>query len=220
MSVFMLINLLLAVKQGNHPEVLRILNTEGIANINDRLEEGLLANQTALEIACSGYSIAIIQTLIASGALFNAVNSQAIITNMLRSFHSPRAQIIKMKIMKIMLENGVDIEFFQQALANETIHSYQDLLLHLRTIDRFNFNPSLTDESFIAWINNYSIIEGPVAPLINPDSQITNIEYTASTVLDSQASNATTALYGSDSQASNAATVVSGAFSQASDYSA
>ena len=150
--------LMLAIKSGRYDEVLTLINSvEGedrLELINDASEStGLLPACNALEMACLGYNIRIIETLIANGAIFNGGFTSNIIHHMINDYHCVRAQVIKMKIIKIMLDNGVLIGEFQAYLGE--VHSYEDVILRLRAINQFNVNPELNDQDFINYINDY-----------------------------------------------------------------
>ncbi len=69
-------------------------------------------DKTTLEIACEYLQLETADMLLTSGVDFRPGHNQRIIQELLVSHHSPLKQIIKFKILKLMIENGVDIAEF------------------------------------------------------------------------------------------------------------
>lgn len=208
----MLTDLLLAVRRGDNQEVIRILDTESIEDINARLDEGLLANQSALELATIGTynNLELIQTLIDRGASFDNVNHENVINMITGVWYNESAQISKLKMIKIMIENGFPLNAFRQVLAEEQLNSYQDIIIYLRNNEGFNVAPELTPEEFINMVNDFTpnspIVFLPVldALAITPnttqhtDSEAASIQTTQSTLIDSQVSGASSVFTSQD----------------------
>lgn len=209
----MLTDLLLAVRRGDNQEVIRILDTESIEDINARLDEGLLANQSALELATIGTynNLELIQTLIDRGASFDNVNHENVINMITGVWYNESAQISKLKMIKIMIENGFPLDAFRQVLAEEQLNSYQDIIIYLRNNEGFNVAPELTPEEFINMVNDF-YSNPPIAflPALNlpdaitpnttqyTDSEAASIQTTQSTLIDSQVSGASSVFTSQD----------------------
>ncbi len=175
--------LMSAIKRGDAAEVQRLIPLEDITLIQDR---GLSARCSPLKMDCFGYNIAIIQTLIDNGAYFTSESIVRILINMMNDFHSMRAQIIKMKIIKIMIEQGVRAEYFEEAFEitippyhehqdmNPAEYLYHHIIMQLRNIDRFNIYPELDMQDFINHIDNYGIEENNIMMLQQVETQHNN----------------------------------------------
>ena len=105
--------LMLAIKSGRYDEVLTLINSvEGedrLELINDASEStGLLPACNALEMACLGYNIRIIETLIANGAIVDSM-SLGNTTPLMMAVQSGNEQVVK-----LLLDKGADLQLRNQ----------------------------------------------------------------------------------------------------------
>lgn len=151
-------NMFTAAKNGQAHHIQTMIN-DG-EDINSVSRSPLSKGKTPLEIACQYLQMDVIETLLENGATFRAGHNIDIITDMLMSYHTPLKQLLKMKIFKIMIENGVNIEEFMPVITRHfrvspTPTSYTELMSLLRNTEpeRFNIFPDTTNEEFVSSVD-------------------------------------------------------------------
>jgi hypothetical protein len=143
-----------AIRRGDLNGVLRLIDEMMDGEINTPQEINLLGSRTYLEFACiHGHSTPIIRALIANGAVFTAEANVRILNQIYSQYDGNNGQMTGIQIIAIMLENEVDIGFFEEAF-NISVHPYQgdfffQIINQLRVLPRFNIFPELSTRDFI-----------------------------------------------------------------------
>lgn len=81
----------------------------------------LSKGKTTLEIACEYLQLGAAEELLSLGVQFRPGYNQETIRELLTSYHSPLKQVIKFKIIKLMVKNGVNIEEFMPEIHRITL---------------------------------------------------------------------------------------------------
>ncbi len=157
-------NIFDAARQGNE-EYIKARIREA-TDINTR-EADFLGEHTVLEIACEALQLNIIRLLIENGAGFRSGYNYDVIMRLIFQLESPDEQVIKLEIIKIMIENGVSIAEFNSVFDLNTgeIYTYAEYLPYLLSLPSFS-SVSSAEES-IPLITNYDNNVVPIAGLSN-----------------------------------------------------
>lgn len=153
-----------AIRRGDLDEVLRLIDEMMDGEINTPREINLLGSRTYLEVACIyGHSIPIITALIERGALFTQEANVRILHQIYNQYDGNNGQITGMQIIAIMLENEVDIRFFEEIFNITVEHDQGDfffqIINQLRVLPRFDIFPDLSTRDFINQLSIEAIEE-------------------------------------------------------------